>query len=342
MKNPLWMPLGCLLWLTPALALAGKPPVEVDVVVDDAEDDFFDEPADAKPDVKKKAAALHEELDGETGAGVSGDAKNVNTNTQVVKVVVIGDKDSNNPTTTTTQTAPVAPAAPAVATVPAVPVPPAAPPPAQPTITQQTQPKEWWDAPSYVDEGEFLLSAVGGGYAAGGYIGMIGEGLATEQIGLRMSGIATGFEGGMVGMGKFNGNFDITKGGVWANQRAITKNNIEEGFAWLIDASMVFHLLERSMIDPYVTAGLAHYGYELHFKDQTERGGAGYTRLGAGANIHFSRFFAGADFGWYPLELFRYELVERSPKDVILQGERIDDRFVAERWVASLHAGLRF
>lgn len=323
--------------LGPSVAWAAAPPVEVEVVVDGDDDDFFQAPA-KKGAVKAAADRAQDELASEERARASAPAEgaNVNTNTQVVKVVVVGGEQKAE-----AKAAPVvAEVEPVAAPPPATPVPPP-PAPGPPAGGARTE-RDWWDADSFVKEHEFLIAGLGGGHAGGGFAGLTGEGLATDQLGLRLSGLATGFTGDMVGVGRFSGNFDVLKGGVWANQRPISRTNLQEGLAYLFDGSLVFHVIPRSMIDPYFTAGLALYGYEMHFDDRTDRGGAGYTRLGAGCNVHFSRFFAGLDFGWYPVELFRYTLVDRGREDFDLQEAKIDDRFVAERYVASIHAGLRF
>jgi hypothetical protein len=331
--------LTCLSLFGPGGAWAASPPVEVEVVVD-GDDDFFEAPAPKKAARSNAERAMDElEAEEQVRAGSKSDGANVNTNTQVVKVVVVGGEQQNK--------AEVAPAAAEVAPQPAVAVAPLPPPPApSPPAGKVEAQRDWWDTDSFVKEGEFMISGLGGGHSAGGFAGMTGEGMATDQLGLRLSGMGTAFTGDMVGIGKLNGNFDILKGGVWANQRPVTRNNVEEGFAFLFDGSLVLHMLPHSMIDPYVSAGLALYGYDIKFDDRTDRGGAGYTRLGAGANIHFSRFFAGIDIGWYPVELFRYTLEERDDRgrddDFEIQGAKIDDRFVAERYVASLHVGLRF
>lgn len=324
----------------PALA---DPPVAVEVVEDDA-DDLFARPrpaeAGGEAGVKKRADALFEELEREeakrTGRRVRARVK---TGDEVVEVEVLDEPAED-----------LVPAPPATPSTPTPPAPtssqPALPPtgqaaPPPPAEVRTTPEKSWWDRPSYVSEGDLILWLEGGSWDGGGFGGFGGEGMASDHIGIRLSGTFGHFGHNSPGSG-FSDNFNIFEGGVWAIQRDVNPDTAKEGNVHLTELSVTAHFLDKSMFDLYSTLGLAHLGYEVRFRDGTERGGAGYTRIGAGANLHFSRFFAGADFGWYPIELFRYTAEKVGRDDYDADFEEVNNRFEARRFTLTARVGMRF
>ncbi len=251
---------------------------------------------------------------------------------------------------------PVTPAAPPVtpevpvATAPSAPNVSNPPPPSAGQVApssdsaQQVQgqaKRSWWDRPSHLSKGDLSVWVSGGSFDAGGFGGLGGEAMASDTIGIRLSGWLGTFGHQAPGSG-MSSNWNFFEGGVWAVQRDVNPSTAKGGVAHLTELSVAVHLLPKQMFDLYTTLGLSHFGYEVDYREGTERGGAAYTRLGAGANVHFSRFFVGADFGWYPVELFRYDLNEVRRDDYEADLASVNNRFEAKRYTLTAQVGLRF
>ena len=347
MNARLVLQLAALVVLCPTPALASKPPVHVEVIVDgDEEEDFFDEappargkkrsPANVKT-VRGRAQDAFDELDGvrvRTQKGTSQDGEN--TNTQVVNVVIQG----NNPRAE----AEAAPAAqkPAVA----VSVPPAA----QATATSEDcdceepiPPKiSWWRrTPRYADKGDVLLSMGGAWSSAGGMFGAHFEGLPNRHLGVFVKLHVTGFEQGdlLDEDGRFT-NF-LTNGN-WGIQN-IDPADISRGFAHITDLGIAWHIFGQEQFEINPTVAISHFGYDIDMQSGDPlRGGSVLLRVGLAANYYWRRFFVGFDVGWYPVELVRYELLEDQDGEWEPNSLDIDDRFNEGRFISSAHIGLKF
>jgi len=334
---------GLALCASPAFA---DPPAEVEVV-EESGDDWFAPPPAAEPSegVKARAADLFEELEREEARHGKGGAKKkvtarVSQDGDVAEVeVIVEDEDSMLPPAT--PKAPAPPATPDGATTPTPPPTPGASSPPPPPGVSTTPKRSWWDRPSHPQAGDLILWVGGGSFDSGGFGGIGGEGMASDTFGIRLSGMYGRFGHQQPGTG-FSDNFDFFEGGQWAIQRDVNPETATGGFVHLTELSMSAHLIPKSMFDLYTTLGLAHFGYEVDFRDGTERGGAAYTRVGAGANLHFKRFFAGMDFGWYPVELFRYTITERRRDDYEADFQPVNNRFEAERFTLTAQVGMRF
>lgn len=239
---------------------------------------------------------------------------------------------------------PAAPSAPAVSNAPAPPVASAGQAARASDSLQQVQgqvKRSWWDRPSHLSKGDLSVWISGGSFDGGGFGGLGGEVMASDSIGLRLSGWLGTFGHQEPGSG-MSSNWNFFEGGRWAVQRDVNPSTAKGGVAHLTELSVAMHLLPKQMFDLYTTLGLSHFGYEVDYREGTERGGAAYTRLGAGANVHISRFFVGVDFGWYPVELFRYDLNEVRRDDYEADLAPVNNRFEAKRYTLTAQVGLRF
>lgn len=350
-RNRSFAPLGrvlgtcAVLWL-PAVALAAPPEVGVEIVED--EDDFFAPPAKkpapparpapaATPEagVRQRADALFDDLEREESkrGGISVRVQRDKDGDEVVDVTV-GEAP---PATPAAPEAPTPP--PSTAPAPAAPM-TSAPPPPPPQVTAAA-PRSWWDRPSHVSEGDILFWVSGGSFDAGGFGGIGLEGMVTDSLGIRASGTFAGFGQTPLDSG-FQRNFNFFEGGLWANERDVNPSTARGGRTHLMEMSLAWHPFHHSMLDVYGAAGMAHFGYDIDYRDGNEKGGAGYMRLGGGANLHISRFFAGVDFGWYPLEVFDYRLDRVGPDEYEPDFQPVGDRWNGERFTLTAQVGLRF
>lgn len=294
-------PLAGLLWAAAAIA----EPAQVEVVAEDEEDDFF---------TPERAPAPRQSSPVQQGAAP-----------RAVEVSPRSD--------------------PQVTPRPWPPAPSAMPQLRPPTPVAESQAGcrsrcSWWQRPSHVSEGDLMLSVVGGGFAGGGYGGLGIEGMASDQIGIRLMVRGAAFDGEDVGDGSGN-NWNFFEAGRWGITEDITSENLIDGFAHLVDLDVTFHLFRRTRFDLYTSLGLSHFGYSLALDKYTLRGGSGFSKLGGGLNFHWRRFFAGADFGWYPYELIRYEIFRNEDGDYEADTLGIEDRYEPSRYTAVLRFGIR-
>lgn len=329
MKLKVMFPVAlCALGLTAsAWAQSAQPAVQVDVV-DGEGDEFFapPEPEVQPPAPDKPAPAARE--------GVKGRADTL--------FEALEDEEAGRASASPQM--PASSAAPAGQTANSAGQPAAATPNTNPAPAQrvQAQPaRSWWDRPSHASQGDLLFWISAGSFDAGGFGGLGGEIMATDMIGIRMSGWLGGFGHQDPGSG-MSSNWNFFEGGTWAIQRDVNPTTAKGGMAHLTELSVAAHLLPKQMLDVYTTLGLSHFGYEVDYRDGTERGGAAYTRVGAGANLHVSRFFGGFDFGWYPVELFRYDLQRVRRDDYEADLVPVTNRVEARRFTLTAQVGLRF
>lgn len=338
-------------WSTAAMA---APPVDVNVSVEEEDEapqgDFFDDPPKKRRSgVRGNADDAFEALEREEakrGPSVEVSGKEGgNTNTQVVNIVVTGNQqegaeakadakadaksDSKSDAEATAPPAPPAPPAPSYST----PTPPPPPKMLHAKHRKKKARRRWRP-----EQGDMMLFGTVGGYSSGGMLGMGLEAYATDVIGIRLTGQIGGYgdeydhhDGGRL----FDGDSS------WVPTSG--NGNVESAVAHLVDLSLTAHLRPGSIFDPYLALGLSHYGYDILYSDSHERGGAGYTRLGGGVNLHLGRFIAGVDAGWYPLEFVRYRIDEgRRGEDPEAVGQEIEEPFAADRFTVSAHIGWRF
>lgn len=304
---------GALTFAWPAASFAVEPPVQVDVVTDDAPDDFFAEPeAPAEETVKDRADKMFHDLEAEeagkdTGLGGPRRSKDEARGTSAT-VTPQGDGQEVQ---------------------------------VEGRHKKKRHRRRWWSRVNKTPgRGDVMLWVQGGGHAAGGFGGMGLEVMMTNKTGLRLS-----FQGTFFDASEFrneeepSSNWNFFSDGRWAGLRQVSPRNTFNGRAHLVDLSFTRHLIKLWRFDVYGAAGVSHFGYDIDFKDGQSRGGEGYGRLGAGANFHWGRIFAGCDFGWYPLALFRHGEDPVTGESGFLD---IPTRWDSRRIVTSAHLGFRF
>ena len=350
-------PLICAAVALTAPAFAKKPPVTVEVIVEGEDDeDFFDEDRSkaAKPGSKDKSVRgrsdkLFEELEEKEGVRVrtrrgQADAKaDGSSSTQVVNVIVQGAGAQS----TQKEPPPASEATPAPASEsPVISAGPGGAPPA-PTAAEEDcdcgvvgeTPVNWWDRPKFARRGDVLLSMSGGWSSAGGMLGLRLEGMATDRIGLQLRFVGTGFNRSDLNDDDQKVFLSSPEWGVGEIDQA----SVTRGFGHITDLALALHLFKHARFDLYPTIGISHFGYDIDLKSGPSRqGGSGLVRLGIGFNYHWRRMFAGFDFGWYPYEFVRYELVEDADGDRNAETIDVEDRFNSRRYVSSVHFGFKF
>jgi hypothetical protein len=228
---------------------------------------------------------------------------------------------------------------------------------------QRLETRGWWNRPSWAEQGDFLVHGVVGFNGQGPFGGFGGEFFATDVLGIRAGAqfmrLGHDDDPGFTGP-----NFNINRGGVWANANDVDYPNLREGHTHLIDTALAVHVIPNSRFDLFPTVGFSYMGYGFEYDDHEEKGGAGYLRVGAGFNIVIKRFYLGLDFGWYPLELFHHgtepRAVARLDSSLLPGGgdntgntgndnDNADEddgdgrgRFNAKRMTLTAHVGLRF
>jgi hypothetical protein len=376
-----------------ASIVQAAPPVKVEVLVDD-EDDFFEAkkkaPKSRTDEVREHADEMFDELERE-------EAKHQNRNNNVVNVVVVdGDKKETEVEAPST---PDTPDVPSVVVVPDRKLTRAEKRALkhQERIARLNEKAErrrqklelrqerlrlrqeelqlradircerqanvgWWNRPSWAEAGDLMVHGIGSFNGQGPYGGVGLEYLFTDRLGLRGQYQFMGLrhDDSPHGTGP---NLNVTHGGVWANPNDVNYAQLERGRIHLTDLSLAVHTIARSRFDLYPTAGISYMNYGLDYGDHQEKGGAGYLRLGAGFNVVIKRFYAGLEFGWYPLQLFRHG-TDRAETNAVAtldsgllpskddgrtaepRNEGDDDdgpsRFNAKRMTLTAHVGLRF
>ncbi len=359
------------------------PPVKVEVVVDDDEDFFTQKkpaPKSKTDEVRQHADEMFDDLSRE-------EAKHKNDNTQVVNVVVVDGKKEQ----TQVETPPVV-AAPATPETPVVPDAPLTRAERRLARLRERQERRleklrlrqeklrlrneelsmredlrcqtsehlsWWNRPSHAERGDVLVHGIGSFNGQGVFGGFGAEFMASDMMGIRTGVMFQGLNHDD-SPHRSGPNFNLDRGGVWANTNSVDYRNLEAGHAHLIDASLALHVIPRSRFDIFPTVGFGYMGYDLKYADGVEKGGAGYLRLGAGFNIVIKRLYAGMDFGWYPVEVFHHgtsaspaqsarALIpgkdppqSREPVAGSDEGDEGPSRFNAKRMTLTAHVGFRF
>lgn len=351
--------------VTSSYAHADKPPVEVEIIVD-GDDDFFGnkkktkEPPESKSDTERNADEMFEELEKTERVRVKraeGEGSNVNTNTQVVKVLVIGGKSASesqaeaNPRVETKTTAR------ATAQPPPVPAPPAVAPPPRRTDRRQRArdqraeaPRErrWWHRDPRPGAGDFMLFLGGSTWERGAMLGLGGELLVTDVLGLRVEGWLDAFDRETIRDTEDRKGLFLSDD--WARDgRGL--GDVDTGVVHRLTAQVAFHIIPGKAFDLAPSIGVSHFGYVLDsIDDDTEVGGAGFLSAGLSAAYHIKRIFIGIDVGWHPYRLFAYSDTPRATDDTIINedeatddGERVvEEPFDAARFTFTGHVGVRF
>ena len=364
--------LACAAVVFPAPVFAQKPPVKVEVIVeDDDEEDFFDEKPASSEDadgVRDRAEGLQEEI--ETAEGVKikttrrrtkSKGENDNSATQVVNVIVSGSTQKQKADPKTTQ----APAAAAVQqqsttgeSAPAAPKPPVAPAPkANATNTPPPAPNDcnctvkerrrrrrkrraYWRVPSHVQRGDVMLSTQGAWGSAGGFFGLKLEGMAGRVVGIQLRFQATGYD--QDDYYRKDGPDNFLTNAEWGLPE-LNARDVRRAFGHLTDLNFAFHFFNKSRFDLHPTLGISHFGYDVDLREGPNlTGGSLYLKAGLGLNWHWRRLFIGVDVSWYPYEILRYALVPDEDGDREAEDVEVDDNFDERRIVTSAHVGFRF
>ena len=333
MNARIFLSLTCAAAVLPAPAFAQKPPVKVEVVVDGEGEDFFeDDKASSSQNsvrsVRDRSDDMFNEIDGGNGVRVrTGPAKaeteDGNKSTQVVNVIVQGQKQQSANTAPTTNQAPPAPDANCNC------------------VVKRRRRGAWWRRPSHVQRGNVMLSASGAFSNAGGFGGLRFEGMPSSQLGIQLKVHLSGFDD--EDLNDRDSDIPILSNGEDWGIGGLDNRLVEGGFMHLTDLGIAWHIFNKSRFDLHPTLAISHFGYSIDVKNGPAlQGGSALVRLGMGLNWHWGRIFSGFDFGWYPLELVRYELVENDAGDREGRSIDINDRFNEKRYTASAHVGIRF
>lgn len=337
--------------LIPALAGAQTPPVDVQVVAGDDEEDFFEDakaPKASEPEEEKTAApSVKVQKRGDDGS---------NVNTNVVNVVIGGQQQSQKAEATNQEAEVesleqdlsvarerVEARRPAKAEAAAPKDESPGPAHASPDGSHSWW-RSWNKAPG-VRQGDVLLSALGGRSATGGYWGAALELMIDDHFGLRGKGFFD-LVGGHRGFShREGGGWRFTDGGRWAGLTSDAFGGVDRGVVHMLEAQLSYHFRPQKRFDPYATLGASHFGWWLGRGGGDDIGGGAYLRAGAGFNWFWRSLFAGAEVGWYPVELFRYS-VERgagsSGRDAVVHISESPSAFDGKRATFSAHVGLRF
>jgi hypothetical protein len=385
--------LGAALGLSQKRARAESPPVDVHVADDDEEDFFSDskakkkaepepapaqqaqpaQPEDAKDEVRRHAKDAFDELDAmEKGVTVKKGKKktsadNENTNTQVVNVVVVGEKDTKtvatqkadnenkqqnlNKDVPPAQGGVMAPSGPARTTRETIdhPITVRRGPPPPPPPMRHDKWSDWWERPSYIEAGDVWVFYSVGGYAGGIYQGLGFEGLFSDWGGLRLVVHGDLFNhsdwgnahADPIGINQSNVGFFVNA----AQPTPTATGRFGTVFGHMEELSFTLHLGSRwHGLDLSPSIGVAHMGYSIDSSDQgLQRGGTGYLRAGAALNWFYKRFFLGVDVGWYPVQLFSYTIEQRGEQqDVGARFVNNGNGYDSHRITLSGHMGLSF
>jgi hypothetical protein len=346
-------------WLLLAVCLgassragAESPPVEVQVVVDGGEDDFFKRASTKTSSAPKVSVSA--------GSPKTGDQ----VSTQVVNVVVGGpsaragaaDPEAELAADMEEARARIRAARAGQAAPPAEqPAPPAREPAEADQGAEARGPHEdglwrgpmafWkrnWDRAPGLEKGDVLLRVLGGKSPAGGYGGLGLEYLATEHLGLTVSGFWEGLSGEQAfDSGGWKG-WDFARGDRWANPTGLSQGQLERGGAYMVEVGANAHLRAWRHFDLYASLGVSHFGYLFDQREGRQLGGGVYGRVGVGFNWFWRAAFVGLDAGWYPVEAFRYEVRRQEDGSDLVAFEQRKDPFDPRRFVMSGHVGLRF
>jgi hypothetical protein len=383
-------------------AFAESPPVDVHIAEDDDEDFFSDskakkkveepreeksadesasdegdKPKDrgAKEEVKKHADELFDELNAaEKGVTVKKkrgrqSADNENTNTQVVNVVVVGEKDTKSIASgkadneakqqNVNKDVPPAQGGVTVPTPPPVPQVPrttretidrpltvrrAPPPPPGPPVHHDYW-SDWWERPSMLEAGDVMVFYSVGGYGGGLYQGLGFEGLFASWGGLRLSAHGDFFNHDTQGRDwdESNSNWGFFVGG--RSPTPPVSGHVSSAFVHMEDLAFALHFgSQHHGLDLSPSIGLSHFGYSIDSTDQgTQRGGAGFVRVGAALSYFYKRFFAGIDVGWYPWQIFNYTIDLRpETRDTGVAFKDFGNAYDSHRVSIAGHVGLNF
>ena len=193
----------------------------------------------------------------------------------------------------------------------------------------------WYNRRNYVAQGDFMVQVQGGLHDGGGFFGMGIEGMLADEVSVRFGGYLNRFDGDdLIGGGA---NWDFFDSPHWGTG-GVNRNTLERGMGHLLDLSLAFHPLRKSRLDLSPSIGLSHFGYDLRYPTFRNRGGSGLMRLGLAANYHFRWLYVGMDFGWYPVELFRYRIED----DGDARGVEIERRLDPRRFTMTAQLGVRF
>ncbi|NJK88774.1 MAG: hypothetical protein HC923_04830 [Myxococcales bacterium] len=295
-----------------------SPPVEVEVVIDGEEDDFFSSDGDGTSNEK--------------GTSTTKTASSVNTQTQVVNITIRGSEvETNRPAAKE--------AAPSSGQAAATPAPQATPEPAPSSdaVVSETIERDrgWW----YIGNpkgGQVLLTLHGGAFKGLGI-----EGYLNDVVALHLD---LGFDGVFPDRDEDRAPTDLVEHGNFALPD-IQLGQLNDGFLYMVDAGPRFHLTPRSEWDLYVGLGASWFGYRLDAVDQpTVFGGSAFGRVSSGLRWHWHRLSLGFDFAWYPVEIGRFQSERDANGDDDLRSIEISssERYRADRYAGSFRIGLRF
>jgi len=202
--------------------------------------------------------------------------------------------------------------------------------------------KRNWDRAPGLAKGDFLLRVLGGKSPAGGYGGLGLEYMVTEHIGLTVSGFWEGLSSEQSFERSGWKGWDFARGDRWANPSSLSGSQLERGGAYMVEVGATTHLRAWRHFDLYAGIGVSHFGYLFDQREGRQLGGGVYGRLGLGFNWFWRAAFVGLDAGWYPVEAFRYEVRRQEDGSDVVAFEQRKDPFDPRRFVMSGHVGLRF
>lgn len=323
---------------------AEPPPVEVQVVVDGEPDDFFKRPSTKTSSAPKVSVSA--------GSPKTSDQ----VSTQVVNVVVGGGSAKAGAADPEAELAADMDEARARIQASRGAKPDAvAQDQAEPPSTAERGPPEespwrgpmafWkrnWERAPGLAKGDVLLRVLGGKSAAGGFGGIGLEYMATERIGLTVSGFWEGLSGEQSFEGGGWKGWDFARGDRWANPAGLSQGQLERGGAYMVEVGATAHLLAWRHFDLYGGLGVSHFGYLFDQREGRQLGGGVYGRVGVGFNWFWRAAFVGLDAGWYPVEAFRYEVRRQEDGSDLVAFEQRKDPFDPRRFVMSGHVGMRF
>ena len=337
-----------------ANAHAEKPPVEVEIIVD-GDQDFFGAKK-KKGDTEKRSDELFKELEKEERVRAkSSGGDNVNTNTQVVKVIVIGGEQKTEaeatPKVDTRASAKSVPP-------PPPPTPRVAPPPPPPrrmarrhrrpraerrAAPEAPRRRSWWSRDPRPGAGDFMLSLAASTWERGGMGGLGGEILITDVLGLRVEGYVAGFDRDDL---EDSEDHEFLSD-AWAREGR-DLSSVQGGTVHRLGAQVAFHIIPGKAFDLAPAIGVTHFGYALDTgKKEAEVGGAGFLTASLGAAYHIKRIFFGVDLGWHPYRMFSYSDSPRVAGDTLIDEGKADstptsDPFDPTRFTFTGKVGMRF